>query len=856
VGRGDGGGGGEMKDMLEDPLESITQEDLDEYGKEKVDAYTAIKLYLTDYIDNVVPSLFKGSARLDAKYNKALSYPAHTVTAVFTGSILYIYDRSPVEPTIAPQEIKLIKLLCTALTLHDVNKYWNEITGSNYEGNYYKLLKDYFEIDPFNLKGYFPEWEEELDEIAFLVQHAQESDDAQSETRFSRPKYARLLPYVKIGDKIASLSKIENPLQEIQRRLEVEGHDVHVLWLPEMPQQLLSQIVYRSAKEFLVRSGGIPLLISPSGILYLSKVNINVDRADLKNLISQELISKTEANPEVTDRKFNLLPLLSVPLDKQSRFDVYLDSVREKTESGLLSALGKTIYPEDETIQEALACISYFVYNDKKGSDWTKFPELEKNIHDDKILEELRKIGQIRQNFADENGVGGQKCKPYTVHEIVKNCNYYKDCLNCLHGHLKDAILSELDDESSALDSISDLVYAYNTEKPNGLIPDSYPNGNANVCFMCGSVAKNQYKPGRHFLQSGGFTKRATLNDQYKRECDACQIERLLLNQLIKTSSFQVNDTLIFFYFYFDAVFTNLDPFQNQMSKVEISVEGTKTKKLGLNFTLADFATPFHIEPMAIKSSNDLSSRTTRRARAIHTAINACLECGCKCVVTSPYSLMRMYDDVFYSERPNRLEMNFGLYRIGFFRDARRLSAQLDIINQLDGIKGLHRVQRFEPIMVIPFIKRESNNFSHWVAANGENIKKLFGGNGLDMREIAEKGVQLFGKHRFSGSYKRVKIFRTALDSLVALKAQKYSDDEAMRFAAAEVWKDVLREQYSPKKGKDIPKECLDYVEGIVSYLKSHGLWDVKKMSQWGNSLTDVYEFEYILSLKNGGDEQ
>ena len=842
--------------MLEDPLESITEEDLDEYGKETVDAYTAIKLYLTDYIDNVVPSLFKGSAHLDAKYNKALSYPAHTVTAVFTGSILYIYDRSPVGPTITPQEIKLIKLLCTALTLHDVNKYWNEITGSSYEGNYYKLLKDYFEIDPFNLKVYFPEWEEELDEIAFLVQHAQESDDAQRETRFSRPKYARLLPYVKIGDKIASLSKIENPLQEIQRRLEVEGHDVHVLWLPEMPQQLLSLVVYRSAKKFLVRSGGIPLLISPNGILYLSKNEIGVNVDVLKQLISEELIENTDAKPDFSWKKLNLSPLLSIPIDEEARFRVYIEYVREKTESGLLGDLGKTIYPEEDDLREALACITYFIFNDRKGSDWTKFPELEVNVQNNQILKELQKIGHIRQNFSDQDGVGVQKCKVYTVHEIVQNCNDYKGALKLLHEYLRESILSKLDNDSSALDSISDLVYSYNTERPTGLIADTYPMGNTDVCFMCGAVAKNEYKPGQYFLQSGGFTKRATLNDKYKRECNACQLERLLINHLIKKSDFQATDDFIFFYFYFDTIFTNIDPFQNQISKVEISVEGTKTKKLGLNFTLGDFTTPFHIEPMAIKSSSDHSSKTTRRARAIHTAIKACLECGCKCVVTSPYSLIRMYDYVFYNERPNTLEINFGLDKVEYFKDAKRLSAQLDVINQLDGIKGLHRVQRFEPIMVIPYIKRESKDFSGWVIANGEEVTNLFGGSNLDMKEVAEKGVLLFGKYRFSGSYKRVKIFRTSLDSLVASKAQKYSDDEAIRFAAAQVWKDVEREQYSPKKGKDIQAECLDYVESIVKYLKSHDLWDVKKISQWGNSLTDIYEFEYILATKKDGDEE
>jgi hypothetical protein len=99
----------------------------------------------------------------------------------------------------------------------------------------------------------------------------------------------------------------------------------------------------------------------------------------------------------------------------------------------------------------------------------------------------------------------------------------------------------------------------------------------------------------------GGFTKRSTLNDQYKRECDVCQMEHLLIDNMVQKSGFRITDDVIFFYFYFDSIFVNVDMFHEQMSKVQISVQGTKTEKLGLTFRLGDFETPFHIEPMAIK---------------------------------------------------------------------------------------------------------------------------------------------------------------------------------------------------------------------------------------------------------------
>lgn len=853
MGAGEDRGGREVNDMPEDMLEGLTETELEAIQREKEDIHTTIRKYLMDYVSIVVEPLFKKSGQLDAKYARAVSYPSHTIDAVFTGAILYIYDR--VSTGQVHPKTHDIKLLCTALTLHDVNKYWNEITGTDYRGNYRKLIQDYFETDPFNLKTYFPDWEGELEEIVFLVQHTQESDDAQYESRFSRPKYGKLLYYAKIGDKVASLSKLGNPLQEIHKRLKNETHDVHLLRLPEMPQQLLSQTVYRSAKKFMVKSSGVPLLISPQGILYLSSGRIEIDPAVLKKLIGAELVEKTNAKPVLSDRKFDLDPLLSIPVDKQDRFDIYLKSVREKTESGLLRVLGKTAYPLEKELQESLAGITYFIYNDKKGSDWTKFPELERSIQEDHLKEELQKIGQLRQRFADRSDVGGQKCKAYTAYELVQKHSEYAETLRLLHNSVKDAILSKLDKESSALDPIVRLVCAYNREITNGLA-DTSPKGGGEVCFMCGAVAEKEYKPGKHFLQSGGFTKRATPKDQYKRYCIACQIEHQLINSLIRSGSFRVNEDLIFFYFYFDSVFVNVDPFQEQMSKVEVNVQGTTTEKLGLNFTLGDFDTPFHIEPMAIQSKQDHSSKSTRRARAIHTAIKACLACGCKCVATSPYTLMRMYNGLFYNEQPTTLEKNLGIDHIRTFRDARRIAAQLDFINQIDGMKGLYEVQRFRPITVIPYAKRKVDNFVSWVDNNGDRLHKLLGDEIMDMKEIAEKGVALFGTHRSRGSYKRVKIFRTALDSLIASKVQKYPDDEAVRFAAAEVMKDVLREQYSKKKGKDIPAECLDYVESIAEYLKQRGLWNVKKISQWENSLTDVYEFEYICATKTEGDTE
>jgi CRISPR-associated protein Csc3 len=836
--------------------------DLENLFDDEKNINTIIGEYLIDYISTVVDPLFKSSSDLDAKRMRGLSQPAHIITSVFTGAILYLYDRaSTKQNSIQTHDIKL---LCTALTLHDINKYWNETTDSRYEGNYRKLVESYFETDKFNLKAYFPYWHEELEEITFLVQHAQERDDAQWETKFSRPKYGKLLPYVKIGDKVASLSKLDYPLQEIQRKLEIEGHDVHLLLLPEISQQLLSQVIYRSAKRLLYESGGVPLLISTQGILYLSIDKIVINTSKLKDIITKELVAKTRAQPKLNYKTCDLTPLLSVPLSKEERFSVYVESVKEITENGLLGVLGKTTYPPEDEFQESLACFTYFVYNDKKNADWNNFPELESLIKDNKHLDELQKFGNMRANFADQDGIGTQKCKAYLIHELVKNQNNYRNIMNSLHDLLVTSILSKLEDKSNNLvDFMVEQVRAFNEDISLILENIVYPNGNTNVCFKCGSIAEDFYKPSNHFISTRCFSKKVTISDKYKRECIICKIEHILINKLIENSGLNNTDDLVFFYFYFDTIFINVDPFQEQMSKVEISVHGTE--KLGINFSLGDFGAPFYIVPMAIKlppGKSDLSAKTTRRARAIHTAIKACLECGCKCVVTRPYTLMRTYNEVFFNEQPSTLEMNFGLDKIFYFEDAKNINAQLDFINQFDNLKGLHRVERFEPITVIPYakhsIEKKSMDFNSWLRKkkdsdnidNGDTIEKLLGGGDRYMKEIAKKGLALFGKHKFGGSYKRVKIFRTTLDSLMASRAQNYSKDEAICFAAAEVWKDVLREQFSKKAGKDIPDDSMRFVESVVEYLEDHNLWDIKKMSQWENALANVYEFEYIQNLK------
>ena len=66
---------------------------------------------------------------------------------------------------------------------------------------------------------------------------------------------------------------------------------------------------------------------------------------------------------------------------------MFMSNQYEKNRIRLINSTWKDNIPRRTIIQESLACISYFIYNDKKGNDWKEFPELEKFINDENLKE-------------------------------------------------------------------------------------------------------------------------------------------------------------------------------------------------------------------------------------------------------------------------------------------------------------------------------------------------------------------------------------------------------------------------------------------------------------------------------------
>ena len=243
-----------------------------------------------------------------------------------------------------------------------------------------------------------------------------------------------------------------------------------VVVLPDILQQLLSQIIYRGVKSNY-RWWWYPAPPITTWHPVLSLQTSPTDPLVLKQIMSAELILNTDAKPILEWRKFVIDPLNSIPLDVDARFQIYLQSVREQTESGLLRAIGETTYPEDKTLQEAIACLSFFIYNDSGNDGWKDFPDLERVIASQEALSALRKIGAIRQNFAEIDEVGKQKCKVYTVYDLVCRFEEFRDDLVLLHPFVTSAIQAKFDQGSNVLDLIIQKILVQNKMIDTGLYP-------------------------------------------------------------------------------------------------------------------------------------------------------------------------------------------------------------------------------------------------------------------------------------------------------------------------------------------------------------------------------------------------
>lgn len=820
---------------------------------------SGLRIIICDYCEKVVPNLFKKSADVSAKFDNVVSYPTHIINAVFTGATLYALEHSN---SITKNFFRDLRLLISVITLHDVGKYISgkhRISGGNSKDN----IQTYFETDDFNLKEFFPEIdnmvenEETLNEIVWLIQNTELNDEKRVETFGHKTEFGKLADYSRLGDKVASLTKEEAYISKIFDTLKY--HNVHVVYIPKFPQFFIRQKLLKAVKKYYDEKETNPFLLFEDGLFYINNEILTPEPdkireyllAEIKDSMrlpvnDEERVGVNVSFPESINSEYNnsqnreneiSKPLLDVridfqsiddssvvgfPLSEEDRKKIILDEIIRKIPKamkGLIISL-----PPNKELQRKIATIIYYIY---KCRDLTQLP--------DSVKEKVRSL-------KNERTIGSQKYKIYFAKEIMENhSNFnideiYKLCNEFLDSQIKSY------SEASIFDNI---IKNISVDFQQVLETNENPLGKHDMCFLCGSKADRKYKAGRnYFLQARGFSKRGTIFEMQKRICPLCLIERSLIESTIVEKGCRLVGDYLFAIFYFDRIFANISYFSRELSNVPLE-PASPIEHAEHYFRLGDFDGMHFIIPYRY-SGKEESAKQSSRINATKQILNFVSGYGCKATLTSPYTLLRTYNELFVNENPTRLEKALNIDVVRDFDALSKIVEFLDAVYTLDRKKGYYQVGRYDFFSLVHYIKLKTKASKGMKEKYLNAVNNCFWEESMKMKDIAEKGKDFYG-NVWGSSYKRTVLMRTALDATLIGLQQLLSEEELKTFVSAQVYKLAMREKFAKKWQAE--NYVGDFVDSLMQYLKEKSWLSVHELSSLEKYLVDAYEFE-IISLR------
>ena len=488
------------------------------------------------------------------------------------------------------------------------------------------------------------------------------------------------------------------------------------------------------------------------------------------------------------------------------------------------------ILPIDNEVLNHRAIIAYCVY---------KMPNFDAILSKEALSPLKKRIQTLKNN---EN-IGSTRYKAYLTRDIFENYeNYafeeiYDQCNDFFEQQCN--INGNFDFLDSILNNI--IVDFHLTE----LILPEIPTNKLELCFLCGTKAKNDYTaPNKHFMQARGFSKRGRIKDLQKKICRLCDLEKTLLENIVKDKGYNISSNFMFAIFYFDKVFANVSYFSEEISNVPLQADASiiETQRFRLN----DFDCLYHILPFTYFGKED-SAKQSSRVKITNQIFSYIKNYGCKSIITSTFTIFKPSRELFYNENPSQLEYSLQVSKISTFQELDMKKAFLDIIFSLDFKKGCYEVKQFDLLFFVSFIKNKADQ-RYWVKDEYiECIKKCFSGNFMKIQELAQKGKILYGLYGnlyAKSSYERTKFMRYALDYLLMGLQQNLVEDQLELFVAGGLWKLMMREEFSKKKDAD--SLVLDFVKSLELYLKENNWISVPSLSSIEQYLIDTYEFSLL----------
>ena len=787
----------------------------------------------TDLYANVIDAAGEYDAKVDSSANSSLA--AHILNAVTVGVNAFVYEAVGEDESLYDYQ-EDVRVLAAALALHDTNKFVREAYGIDVDGNTSETFDWYFdpepaddgterEGDPFRIEEFLGEGYR--DDLQYLVQRTELGENS-AELRGLDTQFRGLERYCRIGDSTASVA-LKRGAEGVHDQLStlIGSDDVHRIEFTQLEQPILNDTLLGTAKEVIAgetgdRTYGVIIGSSPDSIVYLGDP---IDHAVLKEQVAERMPERIgqfqfECKLNWNAFDYDILAEVNIPTDEKEQ--KIADAFR-----GLLSR-GSAGVEAFEHIPEAFD---------------QYFPVLAKAIYIDGRSEfSDPDVQDAYDRIKEKQGV--QKVKLHFVAYLVENYDTHSDFLEEFADEVRPELHNDLEPETDAIGTVVDRFF------DGRIAPDL--GSKDEMCFLCGGQTDTKYQKGLSGIyRTQEYSRRVSPHAKYKSICEVCNLEYALLSDICERHDVSTNNSLEIAYFYFDDFLGDVRVRSNRVGNI---VQGDGDELDDPEVASSLFQPQYFIQPMYVLDEN-------HRMAVVRQVMEAARESGMKVVVGRPFTRFESADAVFADEETTRPQELLGL------DEAERFGPLPSFVQDDRTDSHLRRALQLFKIMSMvgqdanmsnPYLQLDRDTFhsiANFAVVNHDHAVTLgdleqyfetYHAEALmDMKTVAERGINLFGK-QFDSKYKKTKIFREALDAFLSGKNQQMDDDRLIEYVESQVFAAADREDYA---GHVTTEEAAAFVAAIHEYLVENDLYDLKKLSDWENALVNSYYYAYEQSL-------
>lgn len=783
--------------------------------------------------ENVIDAAGEYDAKVDSSANCSLA--AHILNAVTVGVNAFVFEAVGPDEDVQEEYWEDIKVLAAALALHDTNKYVREAYGFDADGNTGEAFEYYFDPedgsgDDFGIEEFLGEGYR--DDLHYLVQRTEKREDSR-ETRGTDTEFRNLKRYCRLGDVAASVA-LRDGVEGVYESLTTtfEDETVHLVQFTELEQPVLNDLLLGTTKEVIAgeadrEASGVVVGSSPDAILYLGE---EIEREALREGVATELPAKI-AGPDfsfsckLTWNSFDYDILAEVEMGLEEKEDIIATAFRDLLERGS-------------------AGVESFEYIPDEFDQY--FPVLAKAIYVDGQSEfDDPEVQAAYDRIEDEQGV--QKVKLHFIAYLVQHYEDHAEFLDSFAEEVRPMLHDDLEPESDAIGAVIGRFF------DGQVVPDL--GSKEEMCFLCGAETNTKYQKGiSGIYRTQEYSRRVPPHAKYKSICEVCNLEYALLTDICEQTDVSTNNSLEVAYFYFDDFLGDVRVRGRRAGNV---VQGDADEMDDTELATSLVKPQYFLQPVYVLDEN-------HRMAVVRQVMQTAQDAGMKVVLGRPFTRFESADAVFTDEEATRPQELLGL------DEAERFGPLPDFAADRRTDSHLRRALQLFKIMSMvgqdadlsnPYIHLDRDTFhsiADFAVVNHENATRLpdlreyfenYHEDALmDMKTVAERGIDLFGTTMYDSKYKKTKLFRETLDAILTARSQGMGGEQLTEYVTGQAYATANREKYA---GYPDPEEVAQFVEGVQTYLRNHELTDLKKLSDWEDALVNSYYYAVDQTLTN-----